>query len=315
MKKKPKTTPDAPARKAIRVTVVSVLANACLAAVKGLAGVLGHSYALIADAMESVMDIMKSLVVLGGIKIATTPPDAEHPYGHGKAEPLAAAVVAVGLIAGAVGLAIQSVREILSPQYGPEPFTLAVLVGVIVTKEIMFRYVARVGEEVSSTAVKTNAWDNRSDALTSAAAFIGILAAVVTGYEAADDWAALFACAVIAYNGARLLIPAIAEVMDTAPPPEIEQAVRASAMRVEGVAILDACWVRKMGFDYFIDLHVGVDGDITVREGHDLAHRVKDAIRTEDSRVRDVLVHVEPADWIRETQKKRQPTTTGTAAN
>lgn len=287
------------AAKGMRATLVGMLLNVLLVLTKGVAGVAGHSYALIADAIESAMDIMKSLVVLSGLKIAAAPPDENHPYGHGKAEPLAAIVVALSLLVGAVGLAIQCAREIRLPeQDAPAAFTLIVLVGVVITKEIMFRFLDSVGEEVHSSAIKTDAWHHRSDAITSVAAFIGITIALVggKGYEVADDWAALFACAIIAYNGYRLLVPAIGEVMDAAPPPEIEAGIRQTAANVEGVEALEYCWVRKMGFDYYVDLHLHVDGDISVREGHHVAHRVKSAIMAADPKIRGVLIHVEPKD-------------------
>jgi len=299
------TRTEDPATKAIRTTLLSVVANAGLAAIKGLAGVLGHSYALIADAMESVMDIFKALVVWGGLTIATQPPDENHPYGHGKAEPLAAIVVALTLVAGAIGLAIQSVREIMEPAFPPAPYTLIVLVGVVIVKELLFRYVSAVGEEIDSSAVKSNAWDNRSDAITSAAAFIGISIALIggEGYESADDYAALFACGIIAYNGYRLLRPALGEIMDAAPPPDVEQGVRATAGEVEGVQTIERCMIRKMGLVYFVDLHVEVDGAVSVFEGHTIAHRVKNAIRRADSRIGEVLVHVEPAGGVDRSAK------------
>jgi cation diffusion facilitator family transporter len=281
----------------MRSTLIGVLANCLLAAIKGIAGVLGHSYALIADAMESMLDIVSSLIVWSGLKIASTPPDADHPYGHGKAEPLAAMVVALALVVAAIGIAIQSIREISEPHHTPAPFTLVVLAIIIITKESLFRFVFRVGGEVKSTAVKNDAWHHRSDALTSAAAFIGISIALIggTGYENADDWAALFACGIISFNGCRLLRPAIAEMMDTAPPSEIEAQIRGVARTVEGVADLDKCYVRKMGFEFYADLHVTVDGELSVRRGHEIAHNVKKAIRRENPRILDILVHIEPA--------------------
>ena len=284
--------------RATRSTLLSVAVNASLAVVKGTAGVLGHSYALIADAMESAMDIGKSLVVLGGLRIAALPPDTCHPYGHGKAEPLAAIVVALGLLVGALGLAIQSVREIMTPQFGPEPYTLIVLVGVIIVKFALFRFVIKVGEDVNSTAVKSDAWDHFSDAMTSLAAFIGISIAIVggKGYESADDWAALFACLIIAYNGRCVLRPAVGEIMDEAPPPEIERQVREVAISVKDVQELDVCYVRKMGLEYFVDLHIIVDAHMTVREGHEIAHIVKDTILKSNTNIRDVLIHVEPVE-------------------
>lgn len=292
---KPRT--QALVAKALRATLVGIIANAALALTKGVAGVVGNSYALIADAVESTLDIVSSAVVWGGLKIAAVPPDESHPYGHGKAEPLAAVVVSVVLMGVALALAVGSIREIIYGSETPEPFTLVVLVGVVFAKETLARFVLRVGRNVGSTAVETDAWHHRSDALTSAAAFIGISIALLggPGYETADDWAALVACGVIGYNGYRLIRPALAEIMDAAPDPEVERAVRDTAAGVAGVVALDQCWVRKMGFEYFVDLHVEVDRDISVFDGHEIAHRVKDAVRHAHPRVRDVLIHIEPA--------------------
>ncbi|GMV92280.1 MAG: cation efflux system protein [Candidatus Hydrogenedentota bacterium] len=287
-----------PALQGARWVFLGVIINAALSAIKGIAGVLGNSYALIADAIESGLDVFQSLVVWGGLKIAAVPADKDHPYGHGKAEPLAAILVSLGLLAGATVIAVESIREIRSPHHAPAPFTLVVLILVVATKETMFRVIGRVGRAIKSTAVRSDAWHHRSDAVTSLAAFIGITVALIggEGYEAADDWAALFACTIIAYNGFRLLRPAVGEIMDMAPDPATEADVRVIALQVDGVKSLDTCTVRKMGFDYFVDLHVEVDGDMTVRDGHTVAHRVKDAIMNANSNVRDVLIHIEPKD-------------------
>src|SRR5205823_12045984 len=209
----------------------------------------------------------------------------------------AAVVVAFGVLAASLGLAIESVREIRAPHHGPAPFTLGILIVVIVVKEILFRYVNRIGHNVESTAVQTDAWHHRSDALTSAAAFIGISAALIggRGWESADDWAALFACGVIAANGVRLLRPALSEIMDTAPRGEIVDRVRNAAGAVPGVIEVEKCFVRKMGLSFYVDLHVGVNGNISVRDGHRIAHAVKRAIQESDPRIADVLVHIEPA--------------------
>ena len=286
-----------PASRGIHSTAIAIGVNVALAVIKGVAGFAGRSYALVADAIESLADVFTSLVVMGGLKIASTPPDADHPYGHGKAEPLAAMAVALGLFAAAVLIAVQSVREILTPHHAPAPFTLIVLFLVVVVKETLFRFVLGVGRAVESTAVQADAWHHRSDAITSTAAFIGIAAALIggKGYESADDWAALLASGIIAANGYRLLKPALREVMDTAPPAAIERHVREAARQVEGVVGLEKCLVRKMGFDYHVDLHVEVDGAISVHRGHEIAHSVKAAIRRANPRVLDVLVHVEPA--------------------
>jgi len=280
-----------------RVALFGMLVNLIFAAAKILGGLFGHAYVLIADGIESGLDIAGSFVIWGGLKFAARPPDETHPYGHGKAEPIAAVIVAIGVLAAALGLAIQSVREILTPHHGPAPFTLGILIVVIVVKEILFRYVNRIGRHVESTAVQTDAWHHRSDAFTSAAAFIGISVALIGGsrWQSADDWAALFACAVIAANGIRLLRPAFYEIMDTAPRGQIVRSIRRAAGSVPGVIDVEKCRARKMGLDFYVDLHVGVDGSISVSEGHEIAHQVKRAIQQSDSRIADVLVHIEPA--------------------
>jgi len=291
-----------PVRKGLRSTLIGILANTLLAAIKGLAGFFGNSYALIADAIESTTDIVSSLIVWSGLKISTRPPDAEHPYGYGKAEPLAAVVVSFTLIAAAVGIAVQSVSEMRTPHHAPAAFTLAVLVLVVVTKEALFRFVFNVGQGINSTVVKSDAWHHRSDAITSAAAFVGISISLIggVGYESADDWAALFASMIILFNAYRILRPAISEVMDSAPSPEIDRSIRQAAQLVEGVIALEKCAIRKTGFSYYVDLHVTVDGTLSVRHGHDIARQVKQAIRTSNPNVAEVLVHIEPSDLLNE---------------
>lgn len=280
-----------------RAALLGVLVNGVLAAVKIVSGVLGHSYALIADGIESTTDIISSLVVWSGLRIAAAPPDADHPYGHGKADPLAGAVVALALFAAAIAIAIESVREILTPHQVPAPFTLAVLAGVILVKEVLFRYVRVAGTSLRSAALEGEAWHHRSDAMTSAAAFVGIAIALAAGpgYEDADDWAALVACGVIAANGWRILRRSIAEVMDEAPPRDIQDAVRAVAGAVGGVAEVEKCRVRKSGSKLLVDIHIVVDRDLPVWRGHEIAHAVKDALRKDPRlQVLDALVHVEP---------------------
>ena len=265
--------------------------------IKIAAGVFGNAYALIADGIESALDAAGSIVIWGGLRFAARPPDATHPYGHGKAEPLAAVVVALGVLAAAVVLAIASVREIFLPHHGPAPFTLFVLIIAVIVKESLFRSVSRLGRAIDSTAITTDAWHHRADAIISMAAALGISIALVGGekWQRADDYAALFACAVIATTGARLLGPALREILDTAPRGEIVDRVRESASSVKGVVRIDKSFIRKMGLSFYVDLHVEVDGNISVRQGHHIAHEVKRAIQKSDPRIADVLVHIEPA--------------------
>ena len=281
-----------------RLALVGVAVNFLLAVIKIIAGLLGNCYALIADGIESTLDIFSSLIIWFGLRVAAEPPDDEHPYGHGKAEPLASVAVAFVIIAAALGLAVESVHEIITPHHSPAPFTLGVLVGVIIIKETLFRKVSHTAGTLGSNAVKTEAWHHRSDAITSAGAFIGISVALIggPGWEPADDWAALFTCGIIGFNGYRLLLPALHEVMDTAPPKQLEENVRAVTACVDGVIEVEKCRIRKMGLDFYVDIHVGVNADLTVRAGHRIAHAVKDAIRAANPAITDVLVHIEPIE-------------------
>lgn len=281
----------------IRVTVQTVVISTLLAIVKIVSGWIGHSYALIADGIESMLDIVGSLVVLGGLRIAAIPPDRNHPYGHGKAESLAAMVVALLLLAAGLGLAVQSVREILTPHHSPASFTLAVLVLVVVAKELLYRRLARIGRATSSTSLSADAWHHRSDALTSAAAFIGISIALIggEGYESADDWAALVACAIIGFSGVRLLRAAVSEVMDAAAPDDLDHAIRSLTQSVPGVIAVEKCFARKSGPGWLVDIHIEVDGSASVAEGHAIGHRVRDILWASDLRVLHTLVHIEPA--------------------
>ena len=234
--------------------------------------------------------------MLTGLYFASKPADEDHPYGHGKAEPFAGVAVAFGIFIAAMIIVVQSIYEIITPHHAPAPYTLIVLVMVIITKESLFRFVIKVGDDVKSVAIRNDAWHHRSDAITSAAAFIGISIALIggEGYEAADDFAALFASVIIIINAYRIFKPALYELLDTAPPAKTIQKVRDVAMKVENVMGIDKCYVRKMGFDYFVDIHVLVDANLPVYKGHEIAHKVKDKLIKEYSNISDVLVHIEP---------------------
>jgi cation diffusion facilitator family transporter len=282
-------------RNGMRIAVLAVAVNAVLGGIKFVAGVWGHSHALVADAIESWTDIFGSVVVWSGLRIAARPADENHPYGHGKAEPLAALVVAGVLIAAGIGIAITSVREIARPHVAPEPYTLGVLIGVVIVKEVLHRVMIRTGASVESGAITMDAWHQRSDALTSAAAAIGIVVALVggPGYEAADDWAALVAAGVIIYNGQRLIRIPLGELMDVVPTALIGE-VRAVAVQVPGVAAVEKIQARKSGLSYWVDMHVEVERTMTVERAHGISHDVKDAVRARLPQVADVLIHIEP---------------------
>ena len=280
----------------IRITQLGLLVNAGLAVTKILAGVVGNSYALIADGIESTADILSSTVIWGSLRIARRDADPEYPFGYGKAETLAAATVALMLIGAAIAIAIEAVREIVTPHHGPAPWTLGVLVMVVVIKEVLFRKVRAVGSEVGSEAVHADAWHHRSDAITSLAAFIGISIAVVggPGWESADDWAALFAAGVIAWNGQRVLRPAIAGLMDRSAEPGMKARIHEIASGVADVRAVEKVIVRRAGMDYFADLHVQADPSLSLHAAHIISGKVKSAIRAALPNVRGVLVHMEP---------------------
>jgi cation diffusion facilitator family transporter len=283
-------------QRSLRATFLGLAVNVVFTAAKFVAGLLGHSQALIADAVESLADIFSSIIVWRGLVVAETPADENHPYGHGKAEPIAAAIVSIMLLLAAGFIAIRSLLGIGEPRLAPSPWTLVVLITVIIVKEILFRYVLHESAHAASSALQTDAWHHRADAITSGAAFIGVSLALLggPGYEHADNWAALAAAFVIAFNGWRLLRPALGELMDTAPDRELIEQIRAHAQKIPGVDAIDKCFVRKMGYQFFVDIHVVVDPQMTVEKSHRIGHEVKDKLRAEIPAVRDVLVHIEP---------------------
>lgn len=281
---------------AVRATYFSIVSNTVLAILKGIAGVFGNSYALIADAIESTADIFSSLLVLFGLKYASRPADENHPYGHGRAEPLVTFLVVGFLITSATIIAYESIQNIGTPHALPKPWTLILLAALIVWKEISFRKVMKKAIETNSSSLKADAWHHRSDAITSVAAFIGISIALILGkgYESADDIAALFAAAFILYNSYKIFRPALGEIMDEHLYDDLVVNIRQVSLTVDGVIDTEKCYVRKAGMQYHIDLHAIVDGNISVREGHDISHRLQDTLRAKLPELANVLIHIEP---------------------
>ena len=273
-----------------------MLVNLILAIIKLIAGIVGHAYALVADAVESTADIFSSLVVYGGLRIAAQPADEDHPYGHGRAEALAGALVAVMLVGAAIGIAIEAIHQIRTPHHVPRAWTLGVLVGVIVIKQLLASKVFRIGTEIGSTAIIADAQHHRSDVITSTAAFIGISIAVIggQGWEQADDWAALIASVVIAYNGVRILRPAVNDLMDRVPEQHVVQSIAAAATSVPEVRAIEKLKVRKVGLQYAVDLHVQADSNMSLHDAHIVSGKVKGAIRAAMPAADAVLIHMEP---------------------
>ena len=289
------------ARRGIRSAQTGLVVNAVLALTKLVAGLLGNSYALVADAVESTTDIFSSLLVWSGLRIASRAADEDYPFGYGKAEPLAAAVVSLLLLGAATGIAVKAVQEIVTPHHAPAPFTLGVLSAVIVIKEVLYRRVFTVGTAVGSTAVKADAWHHRSDAITSAAVFVGITIALWggSGWESADDWAALAASAIIVYNGLRMLRPAVHDLMDRTPAEDLVRRVATAAASSDGVRAVEKLRVRRAGLGFYVDIHVQAEPAMSLRDAHILSGRVKGAIRSAVPAVSGVLVHMEPYERAR----------------
>jgi len=287
-------------KSAIKATYFSLIGNALLAVIKLFSGVVGNSYALIADGIESTADIFSSLFVLFGIKYATRPPDENHPFGHSRIEPLITFLVVAFLVTSATVIAYESIVNIQTPHEVPESWTLIVLAGIIVWKELSYRYVLNKSKKTNSSSLQADAWHHRSDAITSIAAFIGISIALYfgKGYENADDWAALFASAFILYNAYLIFRPALGEIMDEHLYDDIVEEIRQISHRVDGIKGTEKCFVRKAGMKYMVELHVIVDGSITVQQGHFLAHQLQDQIQLDLPEISHITTHIEPEEKI-----------------
>ncbi|MBK7405940.1 MAG: cation transporter [Phycisphaerales bacterium] len=278
-----------------RLAMIGVVVNAALAVVKLLAGIFGHSFALVADAAESLVDIAGSAVIWGALHWGRKPPDEDHPFGHGKIEALAGMAVSLLVIGTGVGIAAEAVRQILSPRTTPRGFTLVVLVIVVATKEGMFRLAARAAKRARSNAGHADAWHHRSDAITSVFAFVGISIALIGGpeWKSADGWAALLASGVIMLNGVLLARGPFAELMDEHAP-EVAELATSTALATEGVLGVERCEARRSGRAYRVVMHAEVDPEMTVAASHRLTGIIKSRVREAMPEVDSVLIHVEP---------------------
>ncbi len=283
---------------ALKVAYLSIASNTLLAVLKAFVGFAGNSFALIADALESITDIFSSILVLLGLKYANKPADDNHPYGHGKAEPLITFLVVGFLITSATIIAYVSIQNINTPHELPKVWTLFILIPLIIWKEISFQMVMKKAKEIKSSALKADAWHHRSDAITSIAALIGISIALYfgKGYETADDWAALFASGFIFYNSYLIFRPALSEVMDEHVYDDLIDEIRETSKTVDGVVSTEKCFIRKSGMIYHVDLHAIVNATITVKDGHEIAHVLKDTLRNKLPQLGHVLIHVEPSE-------------------
>ncbi len=281
---------------AIKTSVFSIIGNICFAVIKFIAGILGNSYALIADAMESTADVFASILVWIGLKYSTKPADDNHPYGHGRFETLSTFAVIGFLVVSATVIAYESIQNIKTPHDGPKTFTLYVLAGIILFKELSFQYVIRKSKKTHSSSLKADAWHHRSDAITSVMAFIGISIAIFLGegFEAADDVAALLASGFIIYNAYKIFKPVISEISDEQIYDELIQEIEKISNMAVNIVAVEKCHVRKMGMVYYVDMHLVVNGKLSVMEGHKIAHDFKDKIMEDLPEIADILIHVEP---------------------
>jgi len=279
-----------------RLAQLGLVINAGLAVIKLVAGLVGNSYALVADAVESSTDTIGSLVVWSGLRIASRDPDDLYPFGYGRAEPLAAATVSAIMLGAAIGIAIEAIAEIRTPHHGPAWWTLLVLAMVIVVKEVLAKRVMKVGKASGSVAVAADAWHHRADAISSGAAFIGITMALIggPGWEPADDWAALVAAGVILVNGSLLLRTALRDLMDRAPEPAVLDTVSNAALTTPGVLAIEKLKIRKSGTAFYVDIHVQADPALSLHDAHILSGMVKTAIRQRVPAAMGVLIHMEP---------------------
>ena len=279
-----------------RAAWLGLIVNLALGIVKFLAGVFGHSFALIADAVNSLADFITSVIVLLALRVAQRPADEEHPYGHTRAEGIAASNVALIVVISALLVGWEAIERITGSHQTPARWTLWIAGANMVIKEGLYQYKVRVGQKTGSASIIANAWDHRSDALCSLAVLIGLLVVRVggPGFNWADEAASLVIVTGIVWSGLRLFFSSASELMDVQADSGFVEQIRQTALAVAGVENVETLWVRKSGLEYFADIHIEVDQHMTVAEGHRIGHEVKDRLVEKFASLRDVLVHLEP---------------------
>ncbi len=279
-----------------RAALLGLVVNLLLGTVKLIGGIIGNSFALIADAVNSIGDVVTTVVVLFALRVAQRPPDAEHPYGHTRAEGIAASNVALLIIVSALIIGWEAIQRFSVQHNIPPAWTLWIAGANIVIKEGLYRYKVKIGRRTGSAAIIANAWDHRSDALCSLAVLIGLAMIRIGGpaFVWADEVASLVVVAAIIWSGAHLFRSSASELMDVQADPEFVDRIRGVAKSVSGVEDVETLWVRKSGLEFFADIHIEVDQHLSVAEGHRIGHEVKDQLLTAFPNLRDVLVHLEP---------------------
>lgn len=287
--------------KALGLAILTMSINLVLMLIKIGTGVVGNSTALIADGIESASDIFTSMITWAGYHLSIRPPDGNHPFGHGRYESLTAIFAGAAIIGAAGLIAFHAITEIQAPTQSPAWFTLPVLLGVVGVKWSLSKRIGILAGETGSRALEGEAWHHVSDAMTSGAAALGIAIALIGGdqYAASDEWAALFACVIVAVNGGLIIARSLNDVLDARVDPTLEEAMRAAALEVSDVDAIDKCRLRKSGTAFFLEIHVQVDGNLSVITGHQIGHHVKASLIHRFPQLLDVVVHIEPINNLR----------------
>jgi cation diffusion facilitator family transporter len=282
---------------AVSATWLGLAINLLLGCAKLAGGLIGQSFALISDAVNSLGDVLTSVAVLVAFRVAQKPPDAEHPYGHTRAEAIAGSNVAVLVMVSALIVGWRAIQGLPnSSHHVPPVWTLAIAGANVVIKEGLYQYKIRLGRRAGSRAVIANAWDHRADAFSALAVLVGLLIVRVGGprFIAFDELAALFVVMVILSSGTKLFWASAQELMDAQADRSLVDQIRERAAAVAGVKRVDKLWVRKSGIEYLVDIHIQVPAEESVAEGHRVGHLVKDELLSGFTNLRDVMVHLEP---------------------
>ena len=281
---------------AMKVSIISIIANVVLAAFKLVAGILAHSGAMISDAIHSASDVFSTFVVMIGIKIASKEPDEEHPYGHERMECVAAIILATILCITGLGIgknALEFITGNSSEVSAPGMLALIAAIVSIIVKEAMFWYTRHYAKMIDSGALMADAWHHRSDALSSIGAFIGIIFARM-GYVMMDSIACLVICVFIVKAAYDIFKDAIDKMVDKSCSLEVEAEIRTIVMSVDGVKGIDSLSTRLFGNKMYVDIEIRADGEKTLNETHEIAEAVHDSIEAQFEKVKHIMVHVNP---------------------
>ncbi len=281
-----------------RAARIGLLCNLILGGIKLAGGIIGNSVALMADAFNSMGDVSISIVVLFSLWVAQKPADKEHPYGHTRAEAIAASNISLFIVLGALWVGWQAIQSLFLLHENPPVWTLGIAGGNVVAKEILYRYKHAVGQRTGSGALIANAWDHRADALCSLAVLAGLSMVRFGGPSLiwADEAAALIVVAIIAWSAVHLYCKGVHDLLDPQAEDAILVEVTQTASSVASVQAVEKLRLRKSGLEFFAEIHIQVDPDLTVSSGHQIGHHVKDALLSRHPYIRDVLVHLEPVD-------------------